>query len=367
MNKFLIILAFIALLCAPGYTNNQQLNRLICVSILVLLIRHEYKFKPQVHHYLFFAWLGWAAIGTCFSRYPMMAFYGFYPYRCDGIITYLVIVCLALCYWKTFTCIRPLCLIALLCFFTIIGVYLYQAPWLNYIAKGRFDGLLLPDVALASFACVAGIVLIHIHAGLSVIAIPVMLMTQNRTSFYAFLMVVTVYLFMKYCRHLLDYKRMMTIASCLFFVWFALYPFIPDKMTQIPALNCTGARCYWLLEASNLASALPVTGFGLDSLSNYLTHPEGPGYEALLAFIPDKTHNIAYDAILETGWIGYTLLLLAFGYALAICIKHPERQNVVCIMVVIGWILYGFANPHGLLCNAVALTAFMGIRKEEIE
>lgn len=368
MTKLAVSLCFLAMLLAPGYTTNQQLNRMLTVSVLLLLIRHPYKLIKNAHHWLFFGWLAWCIVGIYFSHHRMMAFQGFYPYRCEGFLTYILVTCLAVSYWKVFTDLKPLCYTCIAGSIVVITIFLFLRPDIDLVYRFRFENYVLPSVALGSFACLAGIVLLYINPLLSLFAVPVILISQNRTAMYSFAIVWVIYCLYQSggipLQHLGKLKKPVILVVLGVLI---LIPFLPYHLTKIPSFERmgTGARSHWLLESSNLAHKLPLTGFGLDTLSNYLTSPKGEGYELLERYICDKTHNVAYDIILETGWMGYTMLLLAFGYAVAICIYYPNKLNIVCLSVVLCWILFGFANPHGLLCNSIALTAFFGIQKEE--
>lgn len=325
--------------------------------------------KLDLHHKLFIAFVAWCAIGVCFSDYPMMAFHGLLPYRGEGILTLFVVTALAFSYWKAFDRINYL---AVFCFIACVGImitYFVMVPWEqaswtgNSVYKARFDLMFVPDVALASFACLSGALLLGINPWLAVAAFPVILISQNRTAMYSLLIVSIGYFILKSKKKVCLVSFMLSGIALILMI----APLLPGKLVKLPSTQQIGhgARSQWLLQGADLAASLPLTGFGLDTLSQYLDAPTGEENEGLKKFICDKTHNIGMDLILQTGWIGFTLILLSFGWAVAICVNHPNNHNITCLLACCAWIVFGMANPHGLLTNSIALTSLFGIRKME--
>jgi hypothetical protein len=337
--------------------------------------------KLDFHHKLFFTFLAWCSIGVYCSDYPLMAFQGFYPYRGEGLITYLIITCLAVSYWKHFETIKPLAWFGIIsCLVLSIYFYLHVPTWEDSLGtqnrtQVRFASLFLPDVALSAFACVAGILAMSIHPALSVISFFPILNAGSRSAVIG-LLIAWVMCFLltkskssfKLNLKLTRFQKngMIAIVSILLIsLAFEKAYYFEQRIENLPQIKNMGrgARSQWLMQGSRLSQSLPLTGLGLDTLSNHLTPPEGKGYEGLRKYIPDRTHNYPMDIILQTGWIGYTLLLLSLGYALGLAIKYPDRQNWVCLCALISFGLFGLLNPHGMLAECVALTSLFGIKK----
>jgi hypothetical protein len=381
--KFLPLITFAILLCAPGYSQNNQLNRLFLVSCILLIAKHPIKLKLDLHHYLFFGWIAWMGLGVMNSDYAMMAFQGYYPYRCQGFLTYLMITLIAVSYWKSFESIKPLAWFGVIACLVMTLWYYWKVPlWedelgTQFVEQNYFASLFLPDVAISAFACLCGILAIQIHPALSVIAFFPILNAGSRSAIAGMLLawIICVYAIRKELYFKIPIKIKLTnfskwglvaiVAICLISLAFEKSYYFEQRFENLPKVSQMGhgARPQWLLQASFLSQRLPLTGFGIDTLSEYLEKPTGAPCEGLRKYIPDKVHNIAYDIILQTGWIGYTLLLLCFGYAVALALKFPDKQNWVCVCTLISLILFGLLNPHGLICEAVAATALFGIRK----
>lgn len=366
MNRFCVVLCFIAMFCFQGYTTNHQMNRLLMVCSLLLLVRFNYKLIIDLHHGLWFIFMAWVGIGIFYSDHPMLAFQGFYPYRCEGYLTFLVMTLLAVIYWKTFESIKPLCYTV-----GIICLALTVSQYMN-ITIYNYDRIFLPSVARSSTAAESGPLLMLIHPFLAILSVFPILASGNRSALVALFVGCIFYLWFRFKHHLTKEERKFIpplLPVMVGIIFLCLLPLAHEKLTKIPNLLHlgTGARSSWILQGSNLSHALPITGFGLDTLGEYLKPPQGAGYEDLSRFICDRTHFIPYDIILMTGWIGYTIVLLAFGYALAITLKWPEAENLACFGVVLTWAVFNCANPSGLLSNSIALTALFGIKKGDYD
>ncbi len=382
LNKFLVPLCFIALLCAPGFTVSQQMNRLALVACLLLLVRGRWKFIPQIHHWLFFAWLVWCVAGIFFSDFPVIAFQGWFPYRGEGLIMWLVFTCLAITYWKTSKDLKPLAITCLISCLALVGAKIALHLFYRHVfgdikwALEWYDRLFMPDVALAAFAVVASVISCFIHPYLILVGLAVVISTANRAAFIAWIIAWIISwnraLFAKWASALgaefihikrIKLKHVLSVATGLVVLFFGLR-ILDNKIARIPGSDIgSGARAQWLNQAVYLSDRLPLTGYGLDTLSQYLNHSVGEQRSDLRRFIPDRVHNLPYDLILQTGWIGYTLLLLALGHAIGCVALYPDKQNYLCLSAVLAFIVFGLFNPHGYLAIAVTLTAFFGIRK----
>lgn len=375
-NGLIIPLCFLALLCCPAVSvaTNQQLTRLTVISCLMLLVKKNHDFEFQAHHWLFIAWIAWATLGTIFSEYPEMSFYGFIPYRVEGLLTWVIITCFGVLYWKVYNNLRPIaytCLTMLLGL--IIGYFLIVSRWKGHFghiehATIYFQRFFIPEVAIGSFAATCAPLLGIIFPLLPIFASIPIVLSASRSGLVSIVLwsAYPCYLWIKEHMTLQRFMGLLCALALMLLtspLWFR-YFHVADKLSKIPSIESVGlgARGHWIMEAGFLSERLPLQGYGLDTLSNYLTPPSNEEYKNLKTFIADKTHNIMFDILLETGWIGLTLILLCLGYAIGVCIKYPNQQNMACIYVIGSFITFGMANPNALLAQIVAVIALFGIR-----
>ncbi len=377
--SYIVPFCFLVLMFAPGIggCENQQINRLAIVLCLLLFCRKIHDFKTEAHHWLFFAWLLWAALGTIFSDYQAMSFYGFYPYRGDGLLTYLIITCMAVLYWMNFKTLKPLAGMFIIAFVIAIGAYFYFVTrwYKNFPEQGAasmfFGRFFLPEVGIGSFACQASIITAILNPLFAFLGLIVLIEAKSRIGLIAWAITLSLASLYRYRKYLTK-KRFLGII-CLLGTLFLLFECVKGKLpistkfTYRPDVMKLGmgARSQWLLQGSNLSRSMPLTGFGLDTLSEYLHEPRGKELVGYSELYSDRTHNIAMDSILQTGWIGFTLILLTLGGAIGITWFYPTRQNVVCLGVLGAFLIYGMANPHGIVGNLTALTCLFGIRRTE--
>ncbi len=366
-SKYLLPFCWLVLLCSPAVSIclNQQINRLVIVAVLLLLVGKSHSIKWLPHHFLFLGWLAWVTLGTLYSNYPDLAFYGFYPYRGEGLLAWIVITCIAFLYWQNFDSLKPLAYVSLIGMILLISAKLFIVHPNKEIFLQK---LFMPDVGLASFLCQSSILLGGFNPWLIVIGFLPLLSCASRSGVMALGAFGLVYFL--YCQRK-SIKTSHIVILCVIVAFMGLWTFNSTGMMHQKAkstLNTLksgglGARTHWILEADFLDHQLPLTGYGLDTLSEYLTAPKVGGFALLDFYYLDRTHNLIYDLILMTGWIGYTLLLLCLGYAIALVIKYPIKHNVLCICVVGAYLIHGMANPHGVLGHITCLTCLLGIRK----
>lgn len=373
---FLPACLFILLLCPTvAIADNHSIARLTLVSLLLILVQRRHVLKLELHHKLFLAWLAWAAIGAAYSEYPWLAFYGFYPLRGDGLVTWVIITAIGLLYWNVYRTLKPLAWTCLLMLLTLVVAHFFivkrSTPDMVMQSQNYFDSVFVPPVTVGSFACQASVIMAILCPALAVFGIFPILDAASRIGLAALAFGGGSALLYGYRKHITA-KVIVRALACVVLAlatssWWVGPLHLEQKMVKIPALPSgqLGARPQWILQASALASRLPLTGFGLDTLSEYLEPAKGPGFTDLERFTNDKVHCWAFDTILMTGWIGYTLLLLAGGWALAIAIKFPVEQNVYCACALGAFLIFGCANPHGLIGNIIAVMALFGIREGE--
>lgn len=373
MNLLLLPLCLFVLLMAPavGVANNQQISRLTIVCALLLLVKKVHAFKWELHHKLFAAWIVWAAIGACLSEYPAMAFFGWYPYRGEGLLTWLVILCFAVVYWQTYQTLYPLAWTCLGMFLVLIVGHVWIVKCANpaldpEYAKNYFQNFFLPPVAIASFACQASALFSPIFAILGGI---VLVDCASRAGLVAWGVFTAFSAWRAYKGRITPKIALwvmgLTVLTLMTAPIWGKWAKIDSKLAKIPSVTSQpiGARSQWCLQSEFLMHQLPLTGYGLDTLSEYLTPPDGKEWKNKTHFYPDRTHCWMYDLILCTGWLGYTMILLSVGYALAVAIKFPSQQNTICMCMIGSYIVFTFANPAGLLSQILTVIALLGIQK----
>jgi hypothetical protein len=316
--------------------------------------------------------MAWCTLSTCLSDYFLMSFQGFYPYRGQGLITYLILTCLAFSYWKAFDSIKPLawtclayCLVMAICFKLFIP--LLADGSLDVHSQINYDRMFLPDTARAAFSCEAAPLIMILNPFLGIFGVFPILQTGTRSALAAMSISTVIYLCFTN-KFSLKSKKLFLVAGAvvLALVVYTKFGFIQTKMTSIPKFSQLGhgARSAWVRQGLFLSQRLPLTGFGLDSLSNYLTTPKIAGYEGLQRFMPDRTHFLALDIVLQVGWIGFGILLSSFVIAARLVYYNRTKENICCLSVLIAYAVYGCLNPCGCLGESVALTCLFGIRRK---
>lgn len=350
MNQVLYLLALAALFLAPGLSSSQVLNRLFLCALILLLVEPVRKRKMDWPQYWLLAWIGWVTLCSFCSPHEWIAWHGFFL-RWEGMTTLMLLGLLAANYWKIFTDLKGLRIaLSIVCAFII-----FTLP--NYDKAGYATTVMSP-ITLSGFAALAGVALGTWNAGLLTLALPILICTENRS---ALLAVMGGMVF--YYAHALIWRvkrwHIVTACACLFVLVTALIP----RLATVDAKTLGfGSRAQWILQADKIASSLPLTGYGLDTQGFYLECPTGAYVDK--ARYNDRVHNVTYDLILQTGWIGYTLMALAFGAALGIAWIERKPEQVACCAMVVAWVLFGLLNPQGVPAHALALIAMWGVRRD---
>jgi hypothetical protein len=364
-------LAFLALLFMPSLGSNALLSKLFYTSaILCVLYRNAYKVKTSSVQWLFGVLLAWMFLSSSICDNNMIASTGYWN-RMEGFITWFILAVLAWAYWTVaegnnefelfklpwnLTGFSQLFLLVLLSFITIIILDIFVWPIQSY----GFSLNIMPNNALAGFASIAFILLYAYHPVASLPAIMLVLSTSNRTA----ILVLFTGLICYYA--LTAYKKLLkTLAiSCL--IAFTIIPFtgVYNRIAHLSGNNFgIGARSQWVLQGSELTKSVPVTGYGLDTLSRYLKPVKG-AYQHKGAIV-DRTHFLPIDMILQLGWIGYYIVLAILGCAVHIVLQNRTKQNVICLSLIVSWIVFNCFNPCGIYGHLMMLIGLMGIRSQD--
>lgn len=303
--------------------------------------------KLELPQKLFMLWIIWAFWGCVSSVHPIPAFVGNIV-RGEGWLLWLVAARLAWFYWATqdgFDFMTA-CSMA----FMFIMVMLYFLVGHNPIA----------DMPLAAFSAIAAVLLWTVRPDLSTLAIPTLLIANNRTAILAAVSGIVVYeIFSR--SPLISLMRTSVALGALILI----IPFTPlaHKFSALdPGTFGLGARASFLQQAWEISKINPARGVGLDVISAYLKEPvmlQSP------KGVPDRVHNIMYEIILQTGWVGYFLSLLCFGAAIGYAVKYPSNQNSACLAILTSWVVFSFINPPGSAPHVFALMAIFGFQKYE--
>ncbi len=346
----LYCLAFLALIFSPSWGFNSLLCKTFICALLLLLIPDLKPITLTPARKLFLVFAAWFAVCCVFSESPAISIHGFYL-RFEGFISYAVLGSLAFIYWMKSS---ELTMLRTLLVFSLILI-----PVLHVF----YEMSVMPLVALGAFAAVSAVLLYVADPSLIIFAVPALLLANSRSALVAVVVGISCsYIFEK--RNVFK-SKVLWVSAALFC---AVLPFT-ELSQKLKALEVTGkgARAHWMLEASREASHLPLTGIGPDMIWKKLTpaSAEFRQMEKDLVSIPDRTHNIAFDLILQTGWIGYFLSLLCFGLAVGLAVKFPTRRNVASLCALVAYAAFASINPPGLCATAIAITCFLGMKGEK--
>ena len=313
--------AFISLHFCPPLVSSYQLTHLLACCACLLLATPKWRHSWALPSAYFCGWLAFAVIGGCFSDSWYWHIYGDYL-RYEGTVTWVLLTCMAALYWRLR---RNSARLELAC----VIVLLLQTCAIIYNSDAADFIMGETRIAVAAFACVAGVLLYASHPAMLLFAAVPLAWGCNRGALAAVVVGVTVY-------HVLTMKSLPSSRQLLGIAAIMTALTIP-LTAKLMATKVTGIgpRSQWMLQASAIASGCPVAGFGFDSQIDYLTNPIGPNSESLAhpgsTFKSDRCHNIAFDMILQTGWVGYTLLLLSFGAAIGITYHARTGMNAALL------------------------------------
>jgi hypothetical protein len=364
-------LAFLALIFIPGLTSNFLVNKLFgCAAILCLLIKPGFKVKYCNVQYLFVIWLVWTFLGANLAENNSIASTGYWG-RMEGFLTWALLACMAWTYWactekettfelfKLPVTMRGLDLIftcSLLVFTALITIIMFFWP----VQSIAFYTNIMPDNALAGFASIGSVLLFAYTPIAAIPSILAALCSENRTVLISIFVGISSFYF------LTNFKKSMKTIAIVLLVVCAVVPFT-NIGHRISTLNVDvmgiGSRSQWVLQGSDLARSVPVTGYGLDTLSRYLKPAKGEYVHRDV--VVDRTHFLPIDLILQTGWLGYYLVLAMLACAIHVTLKYKTKQNIICLSVIVAWIAFNCINPSGVYGHLLMLIAIFGIRKDQ--
>lgn len=241
-------------------------------------------------------------------------------------------------------------------------VYLCFKLDLIALHESFFAVTVFPKMSLAAFTTFAALSFWMVHPVCVTLALP-LLVHSNRATVIALMVGFAVYHGFRIGKILKGTKLALTASGIAFLAMAIAFSPVGKKFMALdPDTFGQGARTQWLVQASDLTYNMPLTGYGIDSLSRHLKPATGPMSEKNA--VADKCHNIIFDLILSTGWIGYTLALLTFGAALGVTWFYRSSTNIACFALVCAWITFNLMNPTGMMGHACMLIGLFGIRRE---
>ncbi len=352
--KFLYTIAFFLFFFGLTLNSNPFIYKLLtcCIPLIVMPNLKKIKFQPL--HYLFFAWLAWAFVCSLCSDHTQISLLG-YHLRMEGFLTYLVMSCLAVIYWGTHDQIGILkvyCMGILLITITLFGMF----------SLGQFNNIAFSNVSMASLIAVIGVILYSIQPIETIIIIPFLFICNNRSAIISLVLGLACYILLKHgLKRIL--KPLMYFSAVIMIIVMCSPLLIKVKSFHLDTLG-HGARTQWARQAIKMSTRLPLTGYGLDTLSMYLKPANGGFYE--IGAKCDKTHNIGLDCVLMLGWLGFGLSLFMLLGAFRVTWLNRTDQNIMCFSVIVAWLAFNMFNPSGIYSTVIAMICFLGIKEKDV-
>lgn len=329
---------------------------LTCAAFLILM-KDKYMVKLERIHLLLILFLAWIALGSFLSEYPTQSFLGFHL-RGEGLITYVVMFALAWFYWLTFKTYHAMTGLCALILFITITLFML-------LTDENFQLAAFTPVAIGSICAVFAVLLWSIEPLMVLCIMPFIAFSGCRSAFLAVLCSICLFVGLK-----LGFKKLLPYACGLMVVLGLIACFSPIR-TKLASMDIGkmgfGARTGWILQADKLNEALPLQGFGIDTLHHYLK-PVGDSNKAARSSdrsICDRSHNIMFDIILQTGWIGFYIFLLIASLCIWTTLNNRSVQNILCLSVLFGWFIFGLLNPQGVYSTFLAFWSVFGIREND--
>lgn len=282
------------------------------------------------------SFLAWCFISSVLSSHWYMALCG-WGLRCEGFVMWLILARCAYIYWSNHEDEKPLLYIGIFIMFLYPAMFLYHINPSSINTAG-FVSVMIPMIIAMGWP----------ECSIASLAIFPILVSGNRTCLVAILSSL-IFVNMK--------RKWIVPVIVLLLGLLMMGRFSTLKLNSLGS----GARANLILQAEDLMVDMPVTGYGLDTLCYYLKILDLSTWEK--NSIPDKVHNIFYDVLLMTGWIGYVLFLFTLTSSLWIAFKHKTKRHIICASGIIGWILFGLLNPQGCAAHCLMMICVFGINR----
>ena len=304
----------------------------------------------MIHRKLFFAFLGWAALCCFMSPWPALAVYGCHL-RYEGLLTYALCALFAWEYWRNFETVKAITLPLLI----LTASYPFFTHWIGLELCGW---LIVPPVAIGAMCAVGFGIAYPLSRWVAVPILVCGLWTGSRAFLVSAVLVVLIVEGLKFER-----KAAFKWCLAVLAISIAVIPFTPLKAKILNTrVDFEGSRSQWIKQAISLSRSLPLTGYGLDTGTEWLKPAHGRTAEAK-DVIADRTHNLFTDVLIWTGWTGlflFVALLFSTGKAV---IDHFDNENLACGLGCLAFVTFGLMNPLGCVALVLFFTCILGVRK----
>lgn len=304
----------------------------------------------QLHHKLFFAFLCWTALCCFMSPWPALAVYGFHM-RYEGLLTYVICLFLAIEYWKNFATVKGITLPLILLSVIYPFIHSYTPEWAGW--------LLVPQVAIGAMCAVGFGILYPINRYLTLPIAIAGIWTGSRAFFVCMILTIAI----TECLNFKQIWRLKWFLAAFGLLVALVLPFTPLKQKlENTRFDFQGSRSQWIYQAIGISKALPLTGYGLDTGSEWLKPAKGRTAEHK-DVIADRVHNIYFDVLIWTGWIGAFIAVIMISWTLLTAFTNRTLENVACGLGIASYLAFSVFNPLGAPSLALFFICILGVRK----
>lgn len=282
--------------------------------------------RMSVIRWLWVIFMAWAFVCSFTCEYPALSILG-HPLRSEGALWLIIATFISLTFPKKW--IFTTCFAISLSMFLLL--FLQNQKLLAYCPH-----LQIPRFA-GGIASILAVILFAKDWRLLALAIPLIDLSESRTAWIASLLG---------CLSFWAFNRKWFPWTWTVIGIICLYMIFTTTINHVSTHYGTGVRANLIIQGSKLAAKCPLTGFGMDTLSKYLKKPACSKEKT----IDDRTHYLPLDVILQTGWIGYAMMLTILGTLL-----YKARTNAIKLGVVTSWCIFNMINPSGFASHELAL------------
>jgi hypothetical protein len=349
------LLAFLALHFAWPITASYALTHLLVAAGCMVLVVPVRKYGWTAPSCLFVIWLTMTAVAGFWQPHWYWHLWGNYL-RYEGTVTWVLLTLMALAYWRLANRTTWLEVAVAL----ILAIQTALILWFGRDIAKWYVGE--TPIAVAAFAAMGAVLLYASHPALALLAAVPLWWGNTRASVAAIAAGLLVF-------HAVVHWRKPSRKVVLMALVILTCLTIPVA-TKLMSTNIrwTGPRTQWVLQGAAIASGLPLAGHGFDTQLDYLKNPKGSLSESVArkdaVFKADRCHNIIFDIILQSGWLGYVLLLFTAGAAIYCTVKSPTGQNAALLAVMAAYAVFNMLNPSGIPSAGLALIALFGLREQ---
>lgn len=285
--------------------------------------------------------VAWAFVCSIMATNMWTAILGSFV-RMEGWIFWLAMARAAWIYWSHEDSVESLQWMLLGCIATL-GV------WSMFVRGSPIE-----KIALGGFCAVSAPILVSMSPLFMPILIPFVAASGSRASACAVAAGCLSYYLLSAKRKILP--MLATLLLCVVGAA-AMWP----KFKSIdPSTLGLGARSSWIVQSMEISKRHPVFGVGPDNIMFHLSNPVGLMSPNL---VPDRTHNIGMDILLQLGWPGYIATLSLLAMLLHTTLKSRTPSNCALMSCIAAYIVFGLMNPPGLFCHAMAVLSAIGISR----